>query len=299
MADICAVVLDGDRLVIGGGDGLQMWAWRDGTPLPLAAGRGLRVWDIAPATARDGTRGYLAGGFRDGAVMLWRDTSRTVLYHTASGARVTDVAVAADGRTAAAVTSQGKLVVIDVAAERVIAQPQADTKAWSRNVVFDAATSTIVTAGDDGRLQTWSLAGVRLRELRISSGKLFGLDVRAGRAVTASSDGGVALIDLATEQVRRFRGHDTAALTARFSPDGRWFVTGEESGRACLWSVDDDECHTWLDGHTKGVVTVTFASDDGTIFTGSKDGTVRSWRPTYDQPVEALLAELARYGSPR
>jgi WD40 repeat protein len=46
------------------------------------------------------------------------------------------------------------------------------------------------------------------------------------------------------------------------------------------------------------VVTAEFA-DDGTIYTGSHDGTVRFWKPTYDIPVEELAAEVSHYGSRR
>ena len=75
-ADIYTVVLDADRLVTGGNDGLRMWSWPDGTPLPLADARGFRAWVVKPATARDGTRVYLAGTQRDAKIFLWRDGSR-------------------------------------------------------------------------------------------------------------------------------------------------------------------------------------------------------------------------------
>jgi WD40 repeat protein/predicted Ser/Thr protein kinase len=300
MADIYTVTLDADRLVTGGNGGLQMWNWRDGTKLPLADGSGLRAWVVKPARASDGARVYLAGMLNGAGISLWRDTSRRPIgqFTRPSTSRVLDLAIAADGRTAAAVTSGGELVLIDVAAERIIAE--AKLHATGYRVAFDPATATVVTAGGDGYLRTWSADdGTPRRERYISASAIYSLDVHGGRAVTASRDGSVALIDLATGQLlRKYRGHPSSALTARFRAGGQWFVTGDESGRACLWRVDDVECHTWLDGHTKGVVTATFA-DDGTIFTGSKDGTVRFWHPTYDAPVEALLAELAQYGSRR
>jgi hypothetical protein len=85
-----------------------------------------------------------------------------------------------------------------------------------RRVAFDDTTGAVLTVGSDGYLRTWSTAGALRSERRITTREIYGLDVRGGRAVTASADGGVLLIDLATGQlVRRFRGHEAAVLTVR------------------------------------------------------------------------------------
>ena len=138
--------------------------------------------------------------------------------------------VAPDGRTAAAVSSNGWLVLIDVAAERVVAEVKAHRLGASFRVAFDPATATVVTVGSDGYLRTWSADdGTPRREHHISASEIYGLDVHAGRAVTAAKDGGVALIDLTTGLlVRQYHGHTSPVLTARFRGDGQWFVTGEE-----------------------------------------------------------------------
>jgi WD40 repeat protein len=93
--------------------------------------------------------------------------------------------------------------------------------------------------------------------------------------------------------VRRFADHDAAVFMTRFHPDGRWLVSGDEAGRLCLRRVDAERCHTWLDGHTGGVVDATF-TEDGAIFTASMDGTVREWRPTYGLTPAELYAEITR-----
>lgn len=188
-------------------------------PVPATQTPSPYLWDVAPATTPDGVRFYLAGALAYGEISAWRRSARAPIYRADKTARVDKIAISADGHTAAAVNSLGNLIVVDVAAQRVLAEKP------------------------------------------------------------ALSPTGVA-----------------ASRSIRFRADGPWFVTGEQSGRACLWRIDDDTCHTWLDGHTKGVVKAVFA-DDGTIFTSSHDGTVRFWRPTYDEPIEALRAELARYGS--
>lgn len=215
--------------------------------------------------------------------------------------KISSVAVSADGRTAAAVDSSGTLVVLDLATRRATFEVAAHLGP-ARRVAFDPETATIVTAGDDGYLRSWSPPERAPRHsvpIDLNLNPVYGLDVHSGRAVTASYSGSVTLIDLASGQIaRRYPGHDSAVRIVRFRADGRWFVTGDHDGRVCLWRIDAAECHTWLDGHRSSVLDAKFA-DDGTIVTASNDGVVRYWRPTYDQPASALLAELAHYGARR
>lgn len=297
--EIYRVVLDGDHLIAAGDDGLRRWSWRTGAPAPLAGGRGLRIWDVEPAT--DGrARIYLAGALVHGDVFTWTTSARTLVRHgPLPETRVSDVAVSPDGRTAAVVDSAGKLVVLDIVSRQITLEAKAHV-GWVRRVAFDPATSTIVTVGDDGYFRTWSPPETTpRRSLRVDPGPVYDLDVHLGHAILGSYGGSVTLVDVATGQIaRRYRGHDSPVCTARFRPDGQWFVTGDYAGRACLWRIDDDECHTWLDGHGASVRAATFA-DDGTVFTASDDGTVRYWRPTYDLPVDAMIAELALRGSRR
>jgi WD40 repeat protein len=294
--EIYRVLLDGDHLVTGGNDGLRRWDWRTGAAIPLAEGRGVRIWDFAPATAGDGTRIYLAGALASGAIFAWDPRERIAIRRSRPNTRIGDLAVSADGRTAAAVDSDGRLFVFDAVGRSPGVEIEAHS-GWARHLAFDPVTATIATVGDDGYLRSWSPPERAPRhEVLVNPNRspIYGLDVQRGHAVTGSYDGGVALVDLASGQiVRRYHGHDSAVRIVRLGPDGRWFATGDNDGRVCLWQIDETACHTWLDGHRTAVLDVEFA-DDGTIFTASNDGVVRYWRPTYDQPVGALLAGLPR-----
>jgi WD40 repeat protein/predicted Ser/Thr protein kinase len=294
--EIYRVVVDGDRVVTAGNDGLGRWDWRTGAQAPLADGRGLRIWDLLPATAGDGARIYLAGALADGAIFAWDAGERVAIAGGRPATRISDLALGPDGRTIAAVDSDGQLIVFDAVTRRPSFTVTAH-RGWARHVAFDPVTATVVTIGDDGYLRSWAPPDrAARREVLVSPSHsaVYGLDVQLGRAVTASYDGSVARVDLASgEIVRRYRGHTSAVRTIRLRADGRWFATGDHAGRVCLWQIDDDECHTWLDGHRAAVLDVEFA-DDGTIFTASNNGVVRYWRPTYDQPIDALLRGLPR-----
>lgn len=293
---IYRMILDGDRVVAAGNDGLRVWSWRTGLPLPIADGRGVRAWDVKRATASDGSPFYIVSALGEGGVFAWSSSERTLIYRTHANARAHSVAVSPDGRIAVAVNSWAELILIDLARQRVIAKIAMPRPIDTRRIAFDTATGLIVTASDDGYLRTWSpVDGSLQSELSIGDGACYSLDVRDGQALTAAGST-VALVDLVDRQIRRYHGHDAGVTTVRFSADGNWFVTGDSGGRACLWRVDVAECHTRLEGHGGGVLDAVFG-DDGTIFTASHDGTVRYWRPTYDAPIEAVRAELSHYGS--
>jgi serine/threonine protein kinase/WD40 repeat protein len=291
---IYKVELDGDHLVVAGNGGLYLWNWRTGERLPSPPGRHLRIWDLEPAVAPDGSRIYLTGAIRSGDFSLWTSHARSSLGRI-SASNVHNVALAADGRTAAATSSTGELILIDVPTMRILATGTTGRLHDLVRLLFDATTGTFVTSGEDGYLTVWSSTDAsRLRDIRVGEGASYGLDVQAGRAIVASGTA-LALIDLATGRIlRQYSGHRGKMRVARFSPDGGWFVTGDEEGGVCLWQIENSECHTWLEGHRKTVNAVEF-TDDGTVFTTSHDGTVRFWRPTYDRPVTELHAELARH----
>jgi pre-mRNA-processing factor 19 len=164
-------------------------------------------------------------------------------------------------------------------------------------VAYDPKNRMFVAVSSDGYLLRWSAVDAApQREIRIGAGAGYDLSIHDGLAVTAAGNT-VVLIDLASGSiVRRYRGHGAAVTTAQFHPDGRWFVTGDDSGKVLLWDVAGSEHHAELAGHTEGVLDAVFV-DSATLYTASHDGTVRYWRPPFDESIDTLRAELAQYGS--
>jgi len=69
--------------------------------------------------------------------------------------------------------------------------------------------------------------------------------------------------------------HNSPAL--RFSPDGRYLVTGGSGGEVRLWdSTTGREIRRFV-GHTQHTDWVVFSPDGRQLATGGKDGTVRLW----------------------
>jgi WD40 repeat protein len=72
------------------------------------------------------------------------------------------------------------------------------------------------------------------------------------------------------------RGYAEVGALA-FSPDGKFLVTGSESGEAKVWNLETGRLHAALRGHTATIHAVAFSPEGGTIATGSEDQTIRLW----------------------
>lgn len=70
----------------------------------------------------------------------------------------------------------------------------------------------------------------------------------------------------------------TGLWLARFTPDGRYILTGTYDGIATLWDADTGKIALVLDGHSHNTVGAVDVSPDGQLAaTGSEDNTVMLW----------------------
>lgn len=65
----------------------------------------------------------------------------------------------------------------------------------------------------------------------------------------------------AQELVHRYAGHTSSVLTAAFSPDGNYLLSGSEDYSAKLWDVASGKCLQTFAGHAYGVHSVAFSPD--------------------------------------
>ena len=84
-------------------------------------------------------------------------------------------------------------------------------------------------------------------------------------------------------------GHEGAALSLAFSPDGTRIASGSPGNTVRLWDAASGELLTTLTGHEQWVVSAAFSPDGTRIASGSLDETVRLW----DAASGELLATLA------
>jgi WD40 repeat protein/DNA-binding SARP family transcriptional activator len=223
------------------------------------------------------------------------------------GTQISAVALAPDGRTAAAITTNGHLRFANLNGRLGPLQPayarEQDAAAWS--LAFSRNGRWLATAG----LPTPSLRLWDVNHRKIVSTSLLP-PYAVAAAVAFSPDGtklaaaahdpegtGAAIEILSVPQLAQLKTiRAPAAKSLEFSPDGRLLALGDDQGR--VWIYDT---RTWtprghpLIAHTSAIDTINISPDGRTLATTSTDGTTRLWDLASGRPLNATLPGLAQH----
>jgi len=72
-------------------------------------------------------------------------------------------------------------------------------------------------------------------------------------------------------------GHTRSVNSVKFSPDGRWVLSGSDDGTVKLWDVVTGKEVRTFAGHTDRISSVAFSPDGRQVLSGSNDETVKLW----------------------
>ncbi len=83
----------------------------------------------------------------------------------------------------------------------------------------------------------------------------------------------------------RLTGHTDPVYDVRFSPDGRWIVTGSFDNTVRLWDASTRQAVRTMTGHSQLVLCVAVSPDSRWIASGSMDRTIRIWEIPNNAPL--------------
>jgi WD40 repeat protein len=223
------------------------------------------------------------------------------------GTQVSAVALAPDGRTAAAITANGHLRFANLDGSLGPLQPayarDQDAAAWS--LAFSRNGRWLATAGlPSPSLRLWDVSHRKivnttpLSPYGIAADATFSPDgTKLAVAAHEPEGSGAAIEILSVPQLAQLKTvRAPAARSLEFSPDGRLLVLGDDQGR--VWLHDT---RTWrppdhpLIAHTSAINTVNISPDGRTLATTSNDGTTRLWDLASGRPLGAALPGLAQH----
>jgi eukaryotic-like serine/threonine-protein kinase len=212
--------------------------------------RNLRLWNLATgesrtvtnpeqfgpiATSPDGRTVALAGAT---GVHLWSIAAEPPTYRALprQSDYVIHLAFSPDGTQLATVNSGGSVRVWDLASSK--ARELDGHRGHVVNLAYARDGALLATAGDDGTVRVWPVA-----ELGPSGQTLLGLDRATsyprfapdGRTVAVGTDGGIALLDLATRRWRVITGARGQIGAVNFLPGGAVVSLGEAGIRR--WDI--------------------------------------------------------------
>ncbi len=97
------------------------------------------------------------------------------------------------------------------------------------------------------------------------------------------------------------KGHLSNVLSAAFSPDGQYIVTGgtERDGDAAIriWIATTGQLYKTLPGHTRSVQSVEYSRDGQFILSASNDGTARIWNVKTGETTTLAHATIKQGGA--
>jgi len=232
----------------------------------------------------DAVRDELARRFRAGRVLRSFDTDSTAVDH---------VALSGDGGRLAAVTSDGRAIVWEVATGRqVLALPAADVKATVACLSADGALLLVGRADGSAVLyDTESAQEVSRAPSAGSPATSVGLSPDDYYCAVGREDGSAALWEAeGPGEPLDLRGHTAAILDIAFNPDGERLATASSDGTARIWDVESGRARAALPGIAGAPMTaVAFAPDGERLLTGQANGVVALWdaaaRPLQAWPV--------------
>ncbi|GAA4520151.1 hypothetical protein GCM10023191_096660 [Actinoallomurus oryzae] len=300
--DTAAFAVDVDaagRIAVSGGTGgtVRVWDVEAGTCLRVTAKQLSAVNTVE--VSDDGSRAMSAS--RDGTIAVWSiETGERI------GGLDRPLAL---GATAAALDRAGRLALV-AGADAVIRLWNLDTGACERELTGHAGKvcalwlgpGLTASAGADRVVRLWDpRTGQCLRALRGHTDQVMSVCLSPGDRYALSAgaytDRTIRLWDTATGECVRVFGDEpdspraadsvpkVASKRVRFTPDGRFAVSGGTDATVRIWDLATGRCLSTLDGHKGEVTAVVVGADAGFALSASMDGTVRRWELDWDLRV--------------
>ena len=225
---------DGQKLISASDDGtIKIWDLPSGRQLKsIPVGTPVRTAAVSPSGA------WVAIGDRFGEVSVFDLAQERILLQYQQESTVNGVAFCPDNLTVASVSTDGTVVLWEVAGKR----------------------KRFTLTGHTGPVYGLSFSPDSLE------------------LATSSWDKTVILWDINTGTLKKqFKAHDEGVLAVQFSPDGTMLATAGQDGTARIWDSESMELLATFRRHQGTIFAARFDKLGDLLATGGQDGAVRIW----------------------
>jgi len=157
------------------------------------------------------------------------------------------------------------------------------------SVAFSPDGKYMLTGSRDDAAKFWDITtGQEVRAWSSNSGEISSVVFSPdGKHVLTNGDG-ATLWEVATGQVVYAIDQGSFHLGAAFSPDGKYFLIGDDENTATLWETATGKIVHTLRGHSDEIYGMAFSPDGKYALTGGVDNTAILWDAASGQEVYTI-----------
>jgi eukaryotic-like serine/threonine-protein kinase len=263
----------------------KVWDSASGRVVAEFNGHPFVCFDLSwrPDGARIASAGFNGARF---AVKVWESQTGHDVFSVAAPAEVYAAEYSPDGRHLAMAGMGRAIQVLDADSGRLLATLGTHAREI-RGLAFSRDGRHLASEGGDGEIKLWD--GARLtdkQEPRVTlrarvPGQCLNVAFSPDgtRIATGGEDNTVKVWDVQTGRLlHTLRGHSADVFTVAFSPgDGYLLASAGEDSTVKIWDTRTAKLVRSFRGHTGPVSSVAFGPDGRTLYSGSRDHTVKTW----------------------
>tara|TARA_B110000090_G_scaffold42134_1_gene47133 strand:+ start:4587 stop:5501 length:915 start_codon:yes stop_codon:yes gene_type:complete len=234
-------------------------------------------------------------GGSDLIIALWNlDTLSTEKFAASLPAAVYTICHIPEKNILLAGTTTGSVHILDLEKHQEIKILQHHT-APIFDIKYSLKTNCFYTAGGDGNFAVCSLDTLSLIKIKkLSDKKVRNIDFNyvTSEIAVALGDCTILVFDLYTLEVKTdFIAHQLAANVVRYSPDGKFLLTGGRDAHLNIWQTDNYELIKSIPAHNWAIYDIVFNPDTTLFATASRDKTIKIWDAKTYQLLHRITKE--------
>jgi energy-coupling factor transporter ATP-binding protein EcfA2 len=206
------------------------------------------------------------------------------------------LALAADGKTLAAGSDDGRLLLFDLGHHGSTPRDLGTAGDGVRALTADPAGRWLAAGSLDGELRLWDLRNPQSAPRLLPRGAAVNaLAFGGGRLAVGTADGRVELLDPAAPEkaqgVLAGQPHRITALA--LAADGSLLAAGSAGGGVLVWDLRQSSAPPRLLGKDQDVRSLALRRDGGLLAAGTASGAILLWDPRAASPPSSLAGHTA------
>jgi WD40 repeat protein len=267
------------------------------------------VAHIATLTGHSGSVYAMDKGFSEHSVFtagsdrfiaLWNlETLKAEKFSAALPAPIYTICHIPEKNILLAGTTSGSIHILDLDKREEIKILQ-HHRAPVFDIQYSVKTNCFYTAGGDGNFAVCSLdtlSLLKMKKLSYDKVRSIAFNEITSEIAVGLGDSNVLIFDLFTLEYKNdMIAHQlgekvVGANIVRYSPDGKFLLTGGRDAHLNIWSVEDYELIKSIPAHNWAIYDIVFSPDGTLLATASRDKTVKIWDATTYQILKRITKE--------